>query len=178
MLVVQRFDRRYGTAGVSRIGYASAMTMLEASDGDGASYLDIAAVIEERSDRATKDLEQLWRRMLFSVLVGSTDDHLRNHGFLHVPGRDAWRLSPAFDMNPDPTPGPKHHATSIDGTGEPATVATVQAVARDFRLSEAEAEGITATVIEAVAGWKARARSVGLADQAIEAMAPAFGYDA
>jgi serine/threonine-protein kinase HipA len=178
VLVVQRFDRRYGSTGASRIGYASAMTMLEASDGDGASYLDIAAVIEERSDRASRDLEQLWRRMLFSVLVGNTDDHLRNHGFLHVPGRDAWRLSPAFDMNPHPIAGPKHHATSIDGTGGPATVAAVQSVAQSFRLSDAEASGITATVMDSVAGWKTRARSAGLSSRAIEAMAPAFDHGA
>lgn len=174
VLVVNRFDRHYRSGVSSRVGYASAMTMLEAADGNEASYLDIAVVIEERSDRATEDLKELWRRMLFSVLVGNTDDHLRNHGFLHVPGRDAWRLSPAFDINPDPTPGPMHHATSIDGTDEPATVAAVQAVARDFRLSSGEAKDITATVVNAVARWAARARSVGISQQAIEAMAPAF----
>ncbi len=174
VLVVNRFDRRHGTGGDGRIGYASAMTMLEASDGAGASYLDIAAVIEERSDRATDDLEQLWRRMLFSVLVGNTDDHLRNHGFLHVAGRDAWRLSPAFDMNPDPKQGPKYHATSIDGSDAPATVDGARAVAGNFRLSPQAADAVIGAVVGAVSQWREGARSVGISRGAIEAMAPAF----
>jgi serine/threonine-protein kinase HipA len=174
VLLVNRFDRRYSAGVTRRVGYASAMTMLEASEGDGASYLDIAAVIEVRSDRATADLEQLWRRALFSVLVGNTDDHLRNHGFLHVPGRDAWRLSPAFDMNPDPTPGPKHHATSVDGTDAAATVEAVLAVAPEFRLRPTEADVVAGTVMGAVSRWREVARSAGLTGGAIKAMAPAF----
>lgn len=61
VLIVDRFDRR----GTDRIGYASALTMLEASDGDQRSYLEIAGVIEERSTAATADLRQLWRRIGF-----------------------------------------------------------------------------------------------------------------
>ena len=82
VLVVDRFDRRRR----ARIGYASAMTMLEASDGDQRSYLEIAEVIEERSPAATAELHQLWRRIAFSILISNTDDHLRNHGFLHERG--------------------------------------------------------------------------------------------
>ena len=148
--------------------------MLEASDGDAASYLDIAAVVEERSDRASIELEQLWRRALFSTLAGNTDDHLRNHGFLHQPARDVWRLSPAFDLNPSPTPGPKHHATSIDGSDEPASVAQLLNVARDFRLSATDADRIVGEVISAVRAWPAAARSAGLSAAQVAAMAPAF----
>src|SRR5580692_9786266 len=97
VLVVDRFDRR----GTVRIGYASAMTMLEASDGDQRSYLEIAEVIEERSTAAAAELRQLWRRIAFSILISNTDDHLRNHGFLHERG-DSWMLSPALDLNPNP----------------------------------------------------------------------------
>ena len=79
MLVIHRFDRRGGV----RTGYASAKTMLEARDGDRRSYLEIAAVIEERFTTVTEELRQLWRRMAFTILISNTDDHLRNHGFLH-----------------------------------------------------------------------------------------------
>lgn len=174
VLVVNRFDRRATGAGTRRIGYVSAMTMLEAADGDTASYVDIAAVIEERSDRASADLEELWRRALFSVAAGNTDNHLRNHGFLHVPGVDAWRLSPAFDMNPDPTPGPKHHATSIDGSDAPASVAQVMAVAADFRLGPNDAERVARDVLGAVSEWREVAARVGLSARAIVEMEPAF----
>lgn len=175
VLVTERFDRT-GTGDLARrVGYVSAMTMLEADDGDRASYLDIAAVIEEVSDRVTTDLEQLWRRLLFSVVIGNTDDHLRNHGFLHQQGRDVWRLSPAFDLNPEPVPGPRHHTTSVDGSDAPATIARVMAVARDFRLRPEEAERVAGEVLGAVGQWREVARSAGLAGRAVEAMEPAFG---
>ena len=76
VLVVDRFDRR----GATRVGYASAMTMLEASNGDQRSYLEIAGVIEERSAAATADLHQLWRRIAFSILISNTDDHRLSGG--------------------------------------------------------------------------------------------------
>ena len=53
------------------------------------------------SDRPRQDMHALWRRMVFNVLVSNTDDHLRNHAFLHVPGC-GWALSPAYDLNPVP----------------------------------------------------------------------------
>jgi serine/threonine-protein kinase HipA len=46
------------------------------------------------------DLEQLFRRVIFNVAVGNRDDHLRNHGFIRELA--GWRLSPAYDMNPNP----------------------------------------------------------------------------
>ena len=93
VLVVDRFDRSDGR----RIGYVSAMTMLEASDGDEGSYLDIAGVIERQSPDASDDLRQLWRRIAFSILIRNTDDHLRNHGFLRT-STAGWSLAPAFDL--------------------------------------------------------------------------------
>lgn len=89
VLIVDRFDR----SGDERIGYVSAMTMLEASDGDQGSYLEIADVIERHSPSAAADLAELWRRIAFSVLISNTDDHLRNHGFLHSTSV-GWSLSP------------------------------------------------------------------------------------
>ena len=85
VLVVDRFDRTRDADGgpVGRVGYVSAMTMLQSTDGEQGSYLEIAEAIEERSSQATADLHQLWRRIVFSILIYNTDDHLRNHGFLH-----------------------------------------------------------------------------------------------
>jgi serine/threonine-protein kinase HipA len=52
---------------------------------------------------AQADIEELWRRIAFLILITNVDDHLRNHGFLHE-NREFWRLSPAFDINPSPEP--------------------------------------------------------------------------
>lgn len=97
----KRFDRDHG----KRIHYASAMTMIGAKDGEDAhSYLEIAEFIAAHSADVTADLHELWGRMAFSTLVGNTDDHLRNHGFLLT--KQGWRLSPMFDVNPNPYGGP------------------------------------------------------------------------
>ena len=98
------FSRRFDRKGSMRIHYASAMTMLGAADGeDGHSYLEIAAWLAQNSAAPEADLHELWGRMAFSQLVGNTDDHLRNHGFLLTDG--GWRLSPMFDVNPNPDGG-------------------------------------------------------------------------
>jgi serine/threonine-protein kinase HipA len=171
VLVVDRFDRR----GTVRIGYASAMTMLEASDGDQRSYLEIAEVIEERSTAAAAELRQLWRRIAFSILISNTDDHLRNHGFLHQRG-DSWMLSPAFDLNPNPHPGSKDLSTAVDYTDTRASVDTLMRVATYFRLDAGDALEILAQVTRAVAQWRTVAKSHGLLQRDLDAMEPAFEH--
>jgi serine/threonine-protein kinase HipA len=171
VLVVGRFDRR----GATRVGYASAMTMLEASDGDQRSYLEIAGVIEERSAATTADLNQLWRRMAFSILISNTDDHLRNHGFLHERA-DSWSLSPAFDLNPNPDPGPKELSTAIDFSDTRASVDTLMEVAEYFRLDAEEATDVLTRVSSAVGRWRSVAATHGLQQADINAMEPAFEH--
>ncbi len=88
----QRFDR---TDGHRRIHYASAMTLLQHTDGDdaetGASYLELVDFIKSECVDAKSNLEELFRRVLFSVCVSNTDDHLRNHGFIYTEA--GWTLS-------------------------------------------------------------------------------------
>lgn len=171
VLIVGRFDR----VGNRRIGYASALTMLEAHDGEIGSYLDIAAVIEERSADATSELAQLWRRVALSILISNTDDHLRNHGFLHEVG-DVWRLSPAFDLNPNPDPGPKHLATAIDDAQTAALIDTLLSVAGLFRLDRQHALAVLGEVAGACAEWMAVATRNGVARSGLAIMAPAFEH--
>jgi len=170
VLVVDRFDR---TAGGGRVGYASAMTMLEASDGDERSYLEIADIIQTTSRRATAELQQLWRRIAFSVLISNTDDHLRNHGFLHEDG-ESWRLSPAFDLNPNPDPGPKYLNTAINESDNTASVELVLDVAEAFRLTPEQARDVLTEIIGAVSEWRAVAAGHGLPDSELAAMERAF----
>jgi serine/threonine-protein kinase HipA len=171
VLIVDRFDRR----GSARIGYASAMTMLEARDGDQRSYLEIAAVIEERSASATADLRQLWRRIAFSILISNTDDHLRNHGFLHDRG-EAWSLSPAFDLNPNPAPGQKYLSTAVDFDDTRASVETLLSVAEYFRLDASQALDVLADVTKAAASWRRVALTHGLMQRDLAEMEPAFEH--
>jgi serine/threonine-protein kinase HipA len=172
VLIVDRFDRT--VAGIRR-GYMSVMTALEASDGELRSYVDIAEVLEERAGDATRDLTQLWRRIIFSILISNTDDHLRNHALLHVQA-DTWMLSPAFDLNPDPAPGPKHLSIAINGDTL-ADVRDALAVAPLFRLNADRARDVLRQVRDAVAHWREIAAHHGMTTSDLTAMAPAFEHD-
>jgi serine/threonine-protein kinase HipA len=171
VLIVDRFDR---SPDGQRRGYMSLMTALEARDGDVRSYVDIAEALEERSLKAGEELAQLWRRVAFSILISNTDDHLRNHALLHVRGH-SWSLSPAFDLNPNPEPGPKHLSTAIGG-GTLADLRDLLAVANLFRLSDSDALEILAQVRSAVLGWRNVAARQGLSKAAITSMSPAFEH--
>lgn len=172
VLVLNRFDR----VGEQRVGYVSAMTMLEATDGEERTYLDIVEVIEEESDRATRDLHELWRRIAFSILVSNTDDHLRNHGFLRATS-GGWSLSPAFDLNPDPEPGRKLLNTSIDGSSNDASLELLLDVAELFRLGADEARALVKAVSEATSRWRDVAGQAGLDRGSIGEMEPAFEHE-
>jgi serine/threonine-protein kinase HipA len=167
VLIVERFDRSNN----KRVGYASALTMLEASDGDRRSYLEIAEVIERHSSRTRADLEQLYRRMVFSLLTSNTDDHLRNHGFTR--GRVAWNLSPAFDLNPNPNQRGVF-AMAIDLEDSVADIAAVLSVSEYFRLPLARAQAIVQEVEAGTRDWKDEARQLEIPSREIDLMAQAF----
>lgn len=94
--LVKRFDR---TPHGRRLAFVSAMTLTQHKDGEpGASYLEIVDLLQSRGADTKADCEQLFRRVLFNILIHNTDDHLRNHGFF-IREQDI-RLSPAYDMNP------------------------------------------------------------------------------
>jgi serine/threonine-protein kinase HipA len=144
----RRFDRVAG----SRRLYASAMTLLVRNDGDPGSYLDLAQVIQTHGDPATiaEDLAQMYRRAVFSILVGNRDDHLRNHGFLRTP--HGWKLAPAFDLNPNPDK--REHALAIDAADSGPAVRRLHATHRYYRLGASEAAAIEQEVRDAVARWR------------------------
>lgn len=173
VLIVRRFDR----AGTARIGYVSALTMLERKDGETGSYLEIADVVKRFSSTATQDLNELWRRIAFSILISNFDDHLRNHGFLRT-STAGWSLSPAFDLNPDPRPRPRELWTAIDFDNHDADPDLLMSVAPEFRLTNEGARGILGEVSVATQEWSSIARGLGATDNDIDTMRPAFEHAA
>jgi serine/threonine-protein kinase HipA len=173
VLLVERFDRVDG----QRIGYVSALTMLERADGESSSYLEIADVIERASPAATADLHELWRRIAFSILISNFDDHLRNHGFLRT-STSGWTLSPAFDLNPDPRPGHRELRTAIDFSDHDARPELLMSVSGEFRLAPDAARAILAEVSAATATWSSIARALGAGNDEIADMRPAFEHEA
>ncbi|MCM2329229.1 MAG: type II toxin-antitoxin system HipA family toxin [Lysobacter sp.] len=163
---VSRFDRE----GEGRRMVASAMTLLGYADGEqGASYLEIAQFIASYGSqgRIESDLAQLFRRVLFNVVVGNRDDHLRNHAFLFEP--TGWRLSPAYDMNPSLAKA--EHALLLDEDSALPAIAPVLATCGYYRLDRAEADSIAREVRDAVARWQAGAKALGLGSDEIRRMA-------
>jgi serine/threonine-protein kinase HipA len=165
---VQRFDR----SAEGRRFFVSAMTLLERRNGEGGSYLELAEFIQTQGaqDHIAGDLAQLFRRVLFNVLTGNTDDHLRNHGFIRVPS--GWRLAPAYDLNPNP--GRRHHALWLDEASDLPALSTVMATAPHYRLKPAAAVGILQEVQAVTRRWASRAASVGLAGSEMASVAEAF----
>jgi len=168
---VRRFDRSPD----SRRHYASAMTRLARAESEGASYLDIVQAIEAHgtSSQIAAQLEQLFRRALFNVLIGNRDDHLRNHGFLRQ--GNGWVLSPAFDVNPNPDQD--HHVLTFDGANGSSDSSLVLGTRAFYRLTAARSNQIEREVRAALRGWDARARKLGLGRAEIDLMRTAIDPD-
>lgn len=165
---LQRFDR----AGGQRVFYASAMTMLHRDSSEGASYLEMAEFLRTRGapESLCSDLAQLFRRVLFNVMVSNRDDHLRNHGFILSP--QGWRLAPAFDMNPNLDKD--DHVLNLNDRDNRPAVATVLETADFYQLTARQAGDILAQVRESVATWQTTAKSLGVSGADISLMAKAF----
>lgn len=166
-----RFDR---TEDGDRLHFASAMTLLDRVDGqdagDGASYVELADLLIRLGANTSADLEQLWRRVLFSVCVSNTDDHLRNHGFMLEP--TGWVLAPAYDMNPDPYgAGLKLNISETDNAQDLDLVLSVASV---FRVKAKRARQIISEVTANVNRWRSVATSHGLSPTAQDRMHRAF----
>jgi serine/threonine-protein kinase HipA len=170
VLLLERFDRE----GPKRVGYLSAMTLLGARDGQPRDYTEIADVIPESSSATNNDLRQLWRRIAFSIAIHNTDDHLRNHGFLHH--KAGWRLAPGFDINPNPDLAAQR-VTSIGGAADPADeVSALLAYAENFALTHSQAHAVLREVADAAGNWAAVARRNGIAGAEITRFGPTLHH--
>ncbi len=169
--LTRRFDR---TSTGERIHYASAMTMLGYNDGDsyqeGASYLEIADFLTNRGANTDKDLEELWRRIVFNIVVSNTDDHLRNHGFILT--EKGWILSPAFDINPNEYGAELSLNISLDDNSLSLDVPLE--VIEFFRLGKKQGKKIIDQVRKSVDRWRVIAARYNIPRIEQEAMAGVF----
>ena len=151
--------------------------MLGAGDDERRSYLEIADVLRAHGAAPRKDLGELWRRVVFNVLVSNTDDHLRNHGFL-LEGGGGWRLSPAYDLNPTPTDErPRVLTTHIDEHDDTASLELALGTAGYHGLGVRDAERIAGEVGSAVAVWREVAMRMGATRKEADRMESAFAHE-
>lgn len=150
-LLSKRFDRQ----GKNRIHYASAMTLTNLTDGadaySGNGYLDIVDVIIGNMGVAQqeKNLEELYRRVAFSICIGNSDDHFRNHAFLLTD--DGWTLSPAFDLNPS---NQLTQSLLISDSSNESSIDDLLRAAGSYFLSEEQAKRILSEVKAAMRQWR------------------------
>lgn len=170
VLIIKRFDRDNG----QRIPFLSAMSMLGAQDNEQHSYIEIAYALAQNGAAPDEDMAELWRRIVFTIMISNTDDHLRNHGFVYERYK-GWRLSPAYDMNPTPLEIKAHIlTTAINFDDTSASLETAMSVAEDFRLSKDQARKIISEVTAAVSQWRRVASELGLSKRECDRMASAF----
>jgi serine/threonine-protein kinase HipA len=173
VLIIRRFDRDGG----NRIPFLSAMSMLGARDSEQHSYLEMAYALAQNGASPEEDMKELWRRIVFTIMVSNTDDHLRNHGFIYERHK-GWRLSPAYDINPTPIEiAPRILTTSIDFYDSSASLETAMRVAKDFRLKKEEALYIIKEVASAVKQWRSVASEFGLSKRECDRMSSAFAWE-
>jgi len=167
----KRFDR---TKNQRRIHFASALTLLGLQDGadylEGVGYLDLVAFVMKNSPQAKEDLEQLWRRMAFNMMVSNTDDHLRNHGFILT--NNGWRLSPAYDMNPNEM---GHGLTlNISESSNDLDLSIALETAHWYQLKRDRAERILKEMQLEISLWRTVAKKHGISHSEIEQTKRAF----
>lgn len=170
VLIINRFDRN----GSERIPFLSAKSMLGAKDNDSHSYLEIAYALAQYGAYPEEDMKELWRRIVFTIMVSNIDDHLRNHAFIYQRHK-GWRLSPAYDINPTPIEiAPRVLTTYIDFHDNSASLETALLVAKDFRLKKEQAQAIIEEVRNVVRTWREVASGFGLSKQECDRMSSAF----
>ncbi len=166
--LVKRFDRN----GMRRIHFSSAMSLLGQTDGaSDSSYLDLVDFIKKAGASPREDLAELWKRIVFSMAISNTDDHLRNHGFLLT--EEGWRLSPMYDVNP--IPYGETLSLNVSSDDPRIDLGLAYEVASFFGLTREEAESIAHRILTAVRNqWRDIANAYGLNREAQNEMAPAF----
>lgn len=172
--LIRRFDRVDG----ERLMYLSAATLMETT-ADGPTehtYAEMVDTIRVYGAAPQDDIEELWRRIAFSILITNVDDHLRNHGFLHVE-RETWRLAPAFDVNPFPDKLRELKTWVSEETGPAATVEALMSAVPYFGLKLDRARQVLGEVETAVARWRTRGADLGMTAVELEELVDAFEHE-
>ena len=141
---------------------------------EGGFYTDIAEAIRQISSKPVDDRHELWRRIVFTILVSNNDDHLKNHGFIYA-GSDRWRLSPAFDINPSPS---RHRVLAtgiIQGGAFEASLDLALEASEFFDIESAAARQEAHRMARIVAGnWKQVLRKEGASSDEISRICGSF----
>ena len=173
--VIKRFDRGSRSA---RIMYVSAATLLgaDANAAEEHTYAEIVDALRKHGAEAQADIDELWRRIAFSILITNVDDHLHNHGFLHVEA-EKWRLSPAFDVNPFPERERELKTWITEETGPAMTIEALLSAAPYFAVPVTKARKMLRQVEHAVAQWREIGSQLGMTEEDLDEYTEAFEHE-
>ena len=175
-LAVRRYDRN----GVMRVHCISAGTALRAETVAGqepefgypnfAQLLRRAGVADD--DLNLHDMHELFRRMVFNILIDNTDDHEKNHALRVVmPTRQGrYRLAPAYDVLPTNS-GQGYQEFLVGADGRDSTLANAMSQCRLFGYTPAQAAAEVVRVIAVVNGWRAHFAACGVTHADLESLA-------
>ncbi|MBK8283508.1 MAG: type II toxin-antitoxin system HipA family toxin [Ahniella sp.] len=172
--LIRRFDRMDDG---QRIMFVSAATMIGADSQDGTehTYTELVDALRQFGLRPQADIEELWRRIAFSILITNVDDHLHNHGFLHS-HRGLWTLAPAFDVNPFPDRARELKTWISEQSGPDASIDALMSVAAYFRIRKERAVQILKDVEHATARWREVGQSLGMSKRELDQFEEAFEH--
>lgn len=172
--LIKRFDRG---ARNERIPYLSAATLLGIENSHQVhSYTEIVDALKRYSPDYRADAEELWRRIALTILITNVDDHMRNHGFLHVE-KNKWRLSPAFDVNPFPDKRRVLKTWIAESVGDAASIQSLMEVAPYFGIESRRACALLSIVEGAVARWRQIGKEIGMKASELNAFETAFEHE-
>ena len=138
---------------------------------DGSSYLEIVSFLRANGAAPKKDIQELWKRIAFSMAVSNTDDHFRNHGFI-LKGR-GWELSPMYDVNPDIYG--EYLSLNVDEDNSSIDFELAIEAAPFYEISKTQAQKNIADMKKIVGdNWRTLAGKYGISRGEIERMRPAF----
>jgi serine/threonine-protein kinase HipA len=170
--VIARFDRRRG----GRVHYLSAQSFMGLEEAAGGFYADLADVMRAHCADHRAQLEELHRRIMFTILVSNNDDHLKNHGFLYA-GEGKWALAPAFDVNPQPERHRQLETGISELSGFEASIKAAIEAAPFFDLTEDHARANLGELVTVVRDqWQDHCRDAGMSGSEIAAYRAAFEH--
>jgi serine/threonine-protein kinase HipA len=162
-VAVERFDR----SGNRRLHALSASVALRAAE-EQFGYPELAQLLRRRgvSDKGVDDMRELFRRMVFNILIDNTDDHEKNHVLL-VNDAEQYDLAPAFDVLPSGQ-ALGYQQMRVGESGADSTLENALSMCALFSLKKDEAVAETRRVVEVIGGWKAHFAACGVRKHDIE----------
>lgn len=176
VLLARRFDRVETRVGIERRHMLSGLTMLGIHERDygRGGYPELADWLRRFAAQPLVANHELFRRMLFNILVGNTDDHLRNHAVIYE--RDGYHLTPAYDLVPFPQRAvERYQAINVGRFGRLASIENALSHCERFGLSREQAKRIVEEIVNRIRGqWRLIFRESGIDGDELHGLEGAF----